>query len=210
MLPYSFEDVQRERFGARYVGASLAHCEYDAPNQKKIQKWLKTPKGFLVMHGAPGTSKTYFLASLVPWLYSLVNGRSIKSEELEEGPAKVRHPDFRYYTESDFLSHLRRQIGSHGPAEYADVIKNMAATAVFLLDDLGTGQGTAWQEEVIFTLIDQRYNSLLPTIVTTNLSPDQIADRYHSRIYDRLFAHDGVVVALQGPSYRKPNANPYG
>lgn len=58
-----------------------------------------------------------------------------------------------------------------------------------IIDDLGTERGTEYALEQLFTLIDERYKSNLPTIITTNLNPRDMAavqDIEHKRIYDRI------------------------
>lgn len=58
-----------------------------------------------------------------------------------------------------------------------------------IIDDLGTERGTDYAMEQLFTLIDERYKSNLPTIITTNLNPRDMAavkDIAYKRVYDRI------------------------
>ena len=57
-------------------------------------------------------------------------------------------------------------------------------TPLLVLDDLGTQSGTPWAQEKLFQLLNHRYNGRLPTIITTNLRPDELDERLQTRILD--------------------------
>lgn len=74
---------------------------------------------------------------------------------------------------------------------------------LLLLDDLGGERMSEWTLERLHGLIDQRWSNNLRTVVTTNLSGQDLYDRYGERIVDRLI--DGSwVAAFTGPSRRSP------
>ena len=58
-----------------------------------------------------------------------------------------------------------------------------------IIDDLGTERDTAYAVEQLYTVIDERYKSNKPTIITTNLNPQNFAkeqDIAFKRIYSRV------------------------
>ena len=61
---------------------------------------------------------------------------------------------------------------------------------LLIIDDLGMERNSSeFALEQIFNVIDSRYRSKLPFIVTTNLTLDELRnpkDLAHSRIYDRV------------------------
>ncbi len=194
------DDVQQERFGVRYRGACIAKCDYSEQNTKKLQAWMAKPSGFLVLYGEPGTSKTYMMAAMMPW--ALANGPWVVDRD---GNKKYQLPsDFRVMRETDFFSYIRKGMKDYEKSEYQDIVKHLCETDVFFLDDLGTSQGTDWQEEVMFSFIDARYSSMKPTIITTNLQPNKVNEHYGTRIPSRLFAHDNVLLHIIGYDHRKP------
>lgn len=60
---------------------------------------------------------------------------------------------------------------------------------LLIIDDLGMERNSEFALEQVFNVIDARYRSKLPLIVTTNLTLDELkhpADLAHTRIYDRV------------------------
>ena len=60
---------------------------------------------------------------------------------------------------------------------------------LLIIDDLGSERNTEYSTEQLYTVIDNRYRSGKPMILTTNLTLDEmknIRDRAHERIYGRI------------------------
>ena len=74
---------------------------------------------------------------------------------------------------------------------------------LLVLDDLG-GENTAqsWVLAKVDSIITERYNRMLPVIVTTNLGKTDLNGTYGSRILDRLRSTSQFVL-FQGASLRK-------
>ena len=61
--------------------------------------------------------------------------------------------------------------------------------SLLILDDLGVERNTEYALEQMFLVIDSRYRSRKPLIVTTNLKLEEVKkppDLAHARIYDRI------------------------
>lgn len=70
-----------------------------------------------------------------------------------------------------------------------EYIRRIVDYPFLIIDDLGTERGTEYALEQLFTLIDERYKSNMPTIITTNLNPRDMAAVQgieYKRIYDRI------------------------
>lgn len=68
-------------------------------------------------------------------------------------------------------------------------IDRLCAYPLLILDDLGSERGTEYGLEQVYSIIDSRYRSQKPLIVTTNLTPDDLLlpqDTAHARIYSRI------------------------
>ncbi len=70
-----------------------------------------------------------------------------------------------------------------------------------VLDDLGAERPTDWAIEQTFVLVNSRYEAMRPTVITSNLSLEDLAETLGPRVVDRLT--DMVrVVPLNGKSRR--------
>ena len=59
----------------------------------------------------------------------------------------------------------------------------MREAEMLVLDDLGAHQSSPWANEKLFQLLNYRYNSRFPTVITANPKGLQAIDE---RIYSRL------------------------
>ncbi len=73
---------------------------------------------------------------------------------------------------------------------------------LLILDDLGTEFVTPFTLSCLYNLINTRQNRGLSTIISTNLSPDELSKRYEDRIYSRLIGSGYRVLAFVGPDRR--------
>ena len=87
-------------------------------------------------------------------------------------------------------------------------IEKINSAKLLIIDDLGAERGTDYTLERVYDIIDSRYRSNKPIILTTNLTMEQMKDcddiRYN-RIYDRIFEMC-YPVKVTGLSWRKRDA----
>ncbi len=77
-----------------------------------------------------------------------------------------------------------------------------------IIDDLGVERNTEYAMEQMFTVIDSRYRSKKPLIVTTNLKLEEIKnppDLARARIYDRILERCASVL-FSGKNFREEGA----
>ena len=70
-----------------------------------------------------------------------------------------------------------------------DYIDSFNSFPLLIIDDLGVERNSEFAREQVFSVIDSRYRSQLPMIVTTNLTPKEMknpSDLSRARIYDRV------------------------
>jgi len=85
-------------------------------------------------------------------------------------------------TAADFYASLRPRHGIDSEQEFRAV----ANAPILLLDDLGAAKNSEWVEEVNYRLINWRYERELPTILTSNLGPKELAAELDERVASRL------------------------
>ena len=100
------------------------------------------------------------------------------------------------------------QMGDLQFGERTEYIASFGKFELLVIDDFGMERGTEYALEQVYNIVDSRYRSQKPLIVTTNLTLDEIRhpqDTAHARIYDRLLEMC-IPVSCIGVSFRKENA----
>jgi len=72
-----------------------------------------------------------------------------------------------------------------------------------IYDDLGSTGLNDWRKEVLFEFLDQRYVSMKPTIVTSNLTREEIYQQIHPRVASRLFAKENTLIEVRDDDKRQ-------
>lgn len=95
---------------------------------------------------------------------------------------------------------------------YADdrnrFIESFNQYSLLIIDDLGIERNSEFALEQVFNIIDSRYRSRKPLIVTTNLTLDELKnpkDLAHARIYDRVLERC-IPLKVNCRNIRKINA----
>ena len=89
-----------------------------------------------------------------------------------------------------------------------EYISRLCSFPLLILDDFGMERGTEYGLEQVYNVIDSRYRSNKPLIVTTNLTLEDLQhpeDTAHARIYDRLLEMCSPV-RFTGENFRKATA----
>ncbi len=144
----------------------------DADEAKDIQnayrqamKFAQEPRDWLVIAGATGRGKTRLAAAI--------------GNYCREAGTPVM-----FVVVPDLLDRLRSSYNPQNPKAFDEIFEQVRNAPLLLLDDLGSQSGTAWAEEKLFQLINHRYNACLPTVITTNLTVNNIDARLASRLTD--------------------------
>ena len=96
----------------------------------------------------------------------------------------------------------REEMKMMQPAQ--EYIRKLCSYQLLILDDFGMERDTSFALETVYDVIDGRYLSGKPLIVTTNLTLDELKkpqDVDHQRIYDRVLAMT-VPIRFTGDNLR--------
>ena len=108
---------------------------------------------------------------------------------------------------TNFPSILARLGGTFGEERTA-FLDSLGDYDLLIIDDLGVERSTEYAMEQMFSIVDSRYRSGKPLIVTTNLKLDELKhplDLAHARIYDRILERCAPIL-FAGKKFREDNA----
>ena len=108
---------------------------------------------------------------------------------------------------TNFPTILARLCGTFGE-DRTDFLDSLGDYDLLIIDDLGAERSTDYAMEQMFSIVDSRYRSGKPLIVTTNLKLDELKhppDLAHARIYDRILERCAPIL-FAGKNFREDNA----
>ncbi len=141
--------------------------DYDIPNK------LDLTKGYFIT-GSQGTGKTVIAIQFVKsWL-------ATHKYEYETNHCK-------FITFLDIVKNARNTFkdGDEGWLARRLVI-DLKEYQLLVIDDLGVEKQTEFVQEIIYDLINYRYEHFLQTIITSNFTLSEIGQKYHARIASRI------------------------
>ncbi len=142
------------------IHPSVQEAYYEA------HRFAQNPAGWLVLIGPNGCGKTHLAAA-------------IANQNLRAGAVVL------FTVVPDLLAHLRATFSSSSTEPYDQRFAKMREAELLVLDDLGSHQSSPWANEKLFQLLNYRYNSHYPTVITANKQGlIGIDERILSRISD--------------------------
>lgn len=154
-----------------------------AAMRRYVDKWdeVKLDNMGLLLYGSVGTGKTFYAACIANAL-------------IDKGVPVLM---------TSFSRIVNTMQGMYnGRQEYLD---KLASYPLLIIDDLGAERGSDYMLEQVYAVVDARYQSGLPMIITTNIPIAEIkepADLKYQRIYDRILQRC-FPIEIKGPSRRR-------
>lgn len=164
MLPSRFTDRTLASFKAESDGQKRAH-HIAAEFAQNFESVLRRG-GSLIFSGPPGTGKSHLAAAIM----------------LAILPKHVG----LYVTMMDLIRMLRSTWRKDSEKSEADVLMNLAAVPLLVIDEVGVQYGTDAERTLFFDVMDRRYRNRMPTILLTNQGMDEFKTTVGERVYDRL------------------------
>ena len=190
-------EKQREAFGE---ASSLYHCRFEQDNgtvpqmehaRKYVQHWSQMRENNLglLLWGQPGNGKTFAAACIATALI----------ESSDPFPPTVKMTTF---------GTILNRLLSLSVADKEYYLNLFLNADLLILDDFGMERQTDYAREQVFNIIDGRYLTKRPLIITTNLSLQEMkttTELAQKRIYDRVLEMC-VPVFFSGESQRPGRA----
>lgn len=106
-----------------------------------------------------------------------------------------------FTTVASLLMELRDSFRKDSERSEADIIRQYSKADLVVLDDLGAEKTSEFALQSLYIIIDKRYSEMCPTIITSNLTVDEIAEKVGDRIASRI-AGMCRVIELRGRDRR--------
>ena len=172
------EEIERMRTNGIRIG--LQDCKFEADTGKNakqmemarryVSMWdkMKERKVGLLFWGNTGNGKTFTAACIANAL-------------IDQGVPTMM---------TSFPKMLQALQGMR-PEDRSVYFNHLNAYELLVIDDLGVERQTEYAQEIVYTVIDQRYTLGKPVVITTNLTLDEMREPSEmslQRIYDRVTA----------------------
>lgn len=193
-------------------GVSKRYLHAKIQDFPESSRKLATIEDGLFLTGDRGTGKTHLAVALMRDCI-LTMQPEIENDD-ENTPAdriKARLPwKPRFVSIPELLLQIRATFGKtpnaswqmEAPEETEEQIIGKYSTVPFLvMDDMGVEKTSDWSMQTLYTIIDRRYREMRKTIITSNLTLDEIARKLDDRISSRI-AGMCRVVPLKGKDRR--------
>lgn len=159
----------------RFRPAMLATVDQPEPTLGEMVAYAQDPRGNVLLLGPTGVGKTYAAVAM-------------------SRPTHVAGRTVRFSPVGEMLDALRPDGGGR--------IEDYTQPDLLIMDDLGAERPTEWTGERLYLVVNRRWLEERPTIVTSNLEPDELRAALGTRTFDRL--RDGAHPwRLSGESRRR-------
>jgi DNA replication protein DnaC len=104
----------------------------------------------------------------------------------------------------DLFNRLRDTYRDHSGVSATEIISDFSRYRFLVIDDLGTERDTPLVQEALYNIIDHRAGHRLPTVITSNLELERVAEHYGEfgeRLASRI-AGMGETLGLVGKDRR--------
>lgn len=150
-----------------------------------VEAWELMKQGGhgMLLYGPPGTGKSFYACCIAN--------------------ALIDRGTFAFITSVPRILEYRGGYENEGSMR-----SELASAELLVLDDLGAERDTAYALEKVYDVVDLRYRTGKPLIVTTNLTQEEMegADIQRRRIYDRVLEMCDMRLKLDGTSHRAETA----
>ena len=179
---------------ASSIPLRFQNCSFDNFNKSKEKETvLDYAKNFqkkkeqgtsLVLCGTTGTGKTHLVSALSFYL-------------IENYQTQV------LYTKAfDVLREVKETYNRKSERTFSQVQKKHAQVELLIVDEVGVQFGTDTEKQILFEIINERYENLRPTILVTNLSLSNLKEFVGDRVVDRMKENNGKIIVFSGESFR--------
>ena len=100
-----------------------------------------------------------------------------------------------FVTVQRLIRRIKDSWSTHSETE-SEVIDAFASPDLLILDEVGVQYGSEFEKQILFDVLNQRYEQLKPAILLSNIPTEQLSDYLGERVTDRLRENGGVVIGF--------------
>jgi len=179
---------KQDKFGNRVKEKEIIRekvtAEHVAELRKTVNaaiKFSEKPEGWFVLLGQSFCGKTHLAAAIGNHRIAL-GGQAIMTEV------------------NSLLDYLKTTFSRNSDVTFDRRFYEISTAHLLILDDLkGSGANSAWAEDKLYQILNQRYIAKLPTVITSPLDPDSFAKNYPA-LWNRMLRD---VYWIKLPPYRR-------
>ncbi len=178
------EQKKRQRIASAAIPKRYLHCtltnfsDSDNTTLRRARTtvtefadcWPAVDHGLLLMGGC-GAGKTHLAVAVLHEL--IISGK----------PGRLLFSNFQ-----DLIQQIHASFGSDQVPDKSEILRPLIEADLLVLDELGSQKPTSFVQDVLYYVINSRYNDALPTIFTTNYfdGPQERDESLEQRIGQRL------------------------
>ena len=180
-LSGQLEDVYRRFIPARFFSAEIDKMNKEIQNFIfNFDRILSGCNG-LYLYGECGTGKTYAFYAM-------------------QKVAIANELKFKIFNATTLLNKIRSGFNKNSENDnFLEEISEMGG--ILAIDDIGSEKLTDWVGETFYSIINTRYERMLPTFFSSNLSLPELAEKMGDRIDSRI-AEMCQIIKLSGKDLR--------
>lgn len=146
-----------------------------------LSKWARRPFGFVLFAGNSGKGKTYASCCVLSMA------------------VKCGVPDAYFINVSDL--YIRWKDSFNAGASELHILTSLGDKKLLVIDDIGVRTPTEGFLEFIYLLLSKRMSGDKGTIITTNLTGEQMYEKLGDALSSRICG--GEIIVFEGPDRRK-------
>lgn len=173
--------------------STLSHLYYHGEDLERFQKAEKICRNFvqnfkqdyhnLFFYGTVGTGKSFLSGC-------------IANELLQKGYSVIYFSASRLF---ETLAHY--SFDKNAKEQLYDFYDDLYGCDLIIIDDLGTEMTNSFVSSQLFTCLNERQLRRKATVISTNLSLEELRDRYSDRVFSRITSNYELC-KLTGPDIR--------
>lgn len=181
------ELIRRENFSTLseewYQGEDLARFRGAVQASRRFTNNFGQDYENLYFYGTVGTGKSFLSICIADQI--LTRGYSVL-----------------YFSAASLFDRISAGLfGSRDREDYRSFTRDLYGCDLLIIDDLGTEFTNSFVSSQLFACLNERHLNRKSTIISTNLSLEELRDRYSDRIFSRITCNY-TVCKLTGPDIR--------